>query len=427
MGRKSFFTEKQVFEAADTLTAQGKEVSASALLKVLGGGSFTTIYKHLKPWQESRPTLARTAADTGLPEPAQAAFVAAWKVAASEAARELSEAREKADEEVKTIGRQLQETLSQIERLERDSEADAVQIEALNIRLAELEDELQKSEHDRAALRATAEHLKLQLEGQSAELQRIRQELQYEREQNQVEIHRQQFEAAEERKRHDDLVEKLRAVLQQAQDKAANQMQQVQQQVATLQKESEKVASDRALVTIKLGETVERLKIAEKKQESAGKEREAAIKEAAELKGQVQALTAQNAELMSKLGERPARPRITTEQMPSEPPRDTAADAKPAAEGTLAIILALQVSGSMTSPLGQSKLVRASIERNVLSRFSMKRVSAKDSAYVSSGEYELAFSPAADSSLDEQIQGMCRACKQEATKLNCSAKCEIKS
>jgi len=199
MGRKSFFTEKQVFDAADTLAAQGKEVSAAALLKVLGGGSFTTIYKHLKPWQESRPTLARTAADSALPEPAQAAFVAAWKVAASEAARELSEARDKADEEVKAIGRQLQETLSQIERLERDSEADAAQIEALNLSLAELQDVLQKSEHDRAALGATAEHLKLQLEGQSAELQRMSQELQHERKQNQVEMHRQQFEAAEER------------------------------------------------------------------------------------------------------------------------------------------------------------------------------------------------------------------------------------
>ena len=94
---------------------------------------------------------------------------------------------------------------------------------------------------------------------------------------------------------------------------------------------------------------------------------------------------------------------------------------------TQKIILALQVSASMSSPLGQCKLVRASIERNVLSRFSMKTVSAKDSAYASSGEYELVFSPAADSSLDEQIQGMCRECKQEANKLNCSAKCEVKS
>jgi len=95
----------------------------------------------------------------------------------------------------------------------------------------------------------------------------------------------------------------------------AGQVEQLQQQVASLQKKSEQLENDRALVTIKLGETAERLKTAEKKQESANKEREAAIKEAAGLKGQVQALTAQNTELMSKLAERPARPRITAEQM----------------------------------------------------------------------------------------------------------------
>ena len=43
MGRNARFTEEEVFQAADALVAEGKEVSASSLLATLGGGSLTTI------------------------------------------------------------------------------------------------------------------------------------------------------------------------------------------------------------------------------------------------------------------------------------------------------------------------------------------------------------------------------------------------
>ncbi|MBX9771460.1 MAG: DNA-binding protein, partial [Candidatus Obscuribacterales bacterium] len=56
MGRRGSITETQVFEAADALVAQGREVTPTALLNSLGSGSFTTIYKHLSAWQSSRVT-----------------------------------------------------------------------------------------------------------------------------------------------------------------------------------------------------------------------------------------------------------------------------------------------------------------------------------------------------------------------------------
>ena len=66
MGRRGSITEEQVFQAADSLVAQGKEVTPSALLGTLGSGSFTTIYKYLSAWEDSRASAitARRAAIT---------------------------------------------------------------------------------------------------------------------------------------------------------------------------------------------------------------------------------------------------------------------------------------------------------------------------------------------------------------------------
>lgn len=163
MGRKAFFTEEQVFAAADTLAATGKEVSASALLNALGGGSLTTIYKHLDVWKQTRPALVAPVVAMDLPEPVQIAFVAAWKVAASEAAREVSAVRDKAAEDVKVATRQFQEALEQIVRLEAEADADSAEIEALKAKAGEMETAMQKLETDKAALSAKADQLELQV------------------------------------------------------------------------------------------------------------------------------------------------------------------------------------------------------------------------------------------------------------------------
>jgi DNA repair ATPase RecN len=160
MGRKAYFTEKQIFEAADTLAAQGKEVTAPVLLQVLGGGSYTSVYKYLKIWQETRPELAHMgSAPAALPEPVQTAFVAAWKVAASEAAQEVAAVRDKAAEDVKAANKQLEEALEQIERLEKEIETEAAQVESLTVSKAELEASLQAAENQKAALVAKSDQL----------------------------------------------------------------------------------------------------------------------------------------------------------------------------------------------------------------------------------------------------------------------------
>lgn len=98
-----------------------------------------------------------------LPEPVQIAFVAAWKVAASEAAREVSAVRDKAAEDVKVATRQFQEALEQIVRLEAEADADSAEIEALKAKAGEMETAMQKLETDKAALSAKADQLELQV------------------------------------------------------------------------------------------------------------------------------------------------------------------------------------------------------------------------------------------------------------------------
>ena len=51
MGRKAKFTQEEVFSAADAMAAEGLNISPAELLNRLGGGSYTTLYRHLEAWR----------------------------------------------------------------------------------------------------------------------------------------------------------------------------------------------------------------------------------------------------------------------------------------------------------------------------------------------------------------------------------------
>jgi DNA repair exonuclease SbcCD ATPase subunit len=173
MGRKAYFTETEIFEAADRLAAEGKEVSATALLDRLGGGSLTTVYKHLAAWKQDRPAQMQTPQPVDLPDAVRTAFASAWKVAVAESAKDLQAVREKAAEDVKAAQRQFSEALDAIERLEKEAEIEAGKQEALAAKVEELEGALQKSQTENASLKATAEQLQHQVKSQETELERV--------------------------------------------------------------------------------------------------------------------------------------------------------------------------------------------------------------------------------------------------------------
>lgn len=176
MGRKALHTPEQVFAAADQLATAGQEVTASTLLAALGGGSLTTIYKHLEAWEANRKDAPRPII-IEMPEAVSAAFAQAWQTAAREAGKEIAAIREKADAEVKEARKRYEEALSNIEQLEAEANEDATRLEALTAQLAERDGALQEVATEKAALAATVEQMRQQIEAQQKELERVHAEL----------------------------------------------------------------------------------------------------------------------------------------------------------------------------------------------------------------------------------------------------------
>lgn len=297
MGRRGSISEEQVFEAADALVAQGKEVTPTALLGSLGSGSFTTIYKHLSAWEASRATAVTDRAAV-IPDTVLSAFGAAWRAASAEAGKEVLAVKEQAAEDVAAAKAQFQEALETIERLESESEADATRIDSLSAKIAELEKSLHQSENEKAALKATCDQLRHQVKSQDAELDRLHKD------------------AESERKRHDQEMSKASASASAAQDKANTQIEQLRQQVADVQTKLEKAEREQAESQLKAQEAAGRADKAEERalkseQETAlaRKDKEAAIKEAAELRGKANALDAQNKDLLARLSDKTDEPK----------------------------------------------------------------------------------------------------------------------
>ncbi len=102
MGRKALHTPEQVFQAADRLAAAGQSVSPASLRAALGGGSLTTIYKHLATWEATRPASSAPTAMI-MPETVERIFAQAWQIATTEAGKDMAAIREKSEAEVKAM------------------------------------------------------------------------------------------------------------------------------------------------------------------------------------------------------------------------------------------------------------------------------------------------------------------------------------
>ena len=283
MARRRAIEADELFETANRLQAEGKDVTAVALLDALGGGSLRTIYKLLEEWQQRRPAVVITAPEE-IPAGVQSAFANAWRLATQEAGRAVIAVKEKAAEEVDAALKQFQGALDAIGKLEAESEADSQQIDSLKERVAELEAALQKSQTDGAAYRATCEQLRQQVKSQEAELERLHGEIDKERTGRQQEIQR------------------MTAAAEAAQEKTAQQIESLKSALAEAQSRAQKMENEKADALSRRDDMQRQLEKAEEASKTDRSEREAAIKEAAELRGLSEGLKTQNAELLSRLG-----------------------------------------------------------------------------------------------------------------------------
>lgn len=293
MARRGSITEEQVFEAADKLTAEGREVTPTALLAIVGSGSFTTIYKYLASWEANRASASVSNTGAEMPASVQGAFAAAWRAAISEAGKEVIAIRQKADDEVETAQKQFQEALETIERLEADSELDASRIETLTNRISELEAALQRADAEKAALNATTEQLRYQVKSQESELERMHKDAESERKRNQEERAQASAAAATLQEQMNVQLASLRKELTESQSS----VQELRQELDNSRRASQEDLR-------RANDSAEKAKNVEKVLDQVRIEKDAAVKESATLRGQLEAMRTQNSELLSKLAPR---------------------------------------------------------------------------------------------------------------------------
>ncbi len=292
MARRAVIEREEVFSAARSLVAEGKEVTALTLLNMLKGGSLTTIYKHLADWNEQQTSKDASIAPTEIPEAVQSAILNTWRVATQEAGRHITAVKEKAAEEVKAAQKQFEDALEVIKKLETDTEEDASRIEKLEAQVAELETALNSAGNDNAALKATTDQMRHQVQAQQAELERLHKDIDADRT-----IHREE-------------VARLNADHAAAQERANTQAQEMREQLAGHQQRSSQLERERDDAQVRtreiekrLADEFDRLKGVEQQRDQAYVVREEAIKEAAELRGKADAMKTQISEMVSKLAE----------------------------------------------------------------------------------------------------------------------------
>ena len=176
MTRGPNIDQGELFEVADRLESEGKEVTALAVQTALGRGSYTTVYKYLEAWRASRPAPVAPVSFQ-MPDPVKNIFAGAWRMALMESAKETEAVKVKAAEDLKNAAAQLQGALEAIEKLELAAEASATEIASLKESSEQKQAVLSKTEAELSARANATEDLRRQLVDRDSEIARLREEL----------------------------------------------------------------------------------------------------------------------------------------------------------------------------------------------------------------------------------------------------------
>jgi hypothetical protein len=140
--------QEEVFRIADELVASGARVTRRAVADALGG-SFREICPALRLWEERRHTETRP--KSILPGRLDALGKKfcdeAWAIAEAEAAKEIDSAHRLAQDHLQRLQGEQEETIEEVQRLERVVETQAASIEKVR---GDLVDALLKAERAEA-------------------------------------------------------------------------------------------------------------------------------------------------------------------------------------------------------------------------------------------------------------------------------------
>ncbi|UCV22316.1 DNA-binding protein [Ferribacterium limneticum] len=174
-----------VSDAAEALLLEGVEPSIVNVQKRIGGGSYSTVKKHLAAWAEKRAKDAAAASSVPAEVLAKAQEFGRtlWGLASMEAQREIQKAKEDAQVELAAVRSELAEATGVIARLENVEAEQAATLESSQARLREVELALVEAqtkalrvpvlENALADARAATENLRAELTQKAAEAGRF--------------------------------------------------------------------------------------------------------------------------------------------------------------------------------------------------------------------------------------------------------------
>lgn len=147
---KTIANEATVFAAADELQAKGEEPTYEGIVKLLGGGSNSTIKPHLVNWKHTAGVPSRPTPDAVLTR-ANVLAKAVWVIALEHAQSEIDRARVETDDEIERSRRALSKSMEMSGQFEAECnnlaiELKAAQSDCLEARLALRQVDALKSE-----------------------------------------------------------------------------------------------------------------------------------------------------------------------------------------------------------------------------------------------------------------------------------------
>jgi chromosome segregation ATPase len=164
----------------------GKAPTVQDIIAEMGGGSASYVTPVRREWVESMEkakTVARKMPDA-VRQIMESATAAMWEVTTGEADAELAEYKLKAEEQAATLTAERDAALGDVERLEADSELQAIELagakdlaEGLRAQLAQAMQQVGELQGANTLLQQKAESLTAQLEDKTAQLAEVKGEL----------------------------------------------------------------------------------------------------------------------------------------------------------------------------------------------------------------------------------------------------------
>ena len=171
---KQLATQELVFEAARAITDEGAEPSILTVQAKIGGGSYTTIKRHLDAWVAHQAIAAQASIETpsAVLDKSTEFGRTLWAMAIREASKDALAAKELAESKVTANGKELEFAQHEIRRMEESDEAQREALESVNTRLQSTETALV----DARLLASKVPDLEARLESALASLNLARQE-----------------------------------------------------------------------------------------------------------------------------------------------------------------------------------------------------------------------------------------------------------